>query len=88
MAKPILTVGLPSGTFKETINSTSDRLNCPKKGLSKEYHILCYAQTNGEEIKFEVFYEKDFTEVQYEELKQIIINNISKKEDEQTTNQN
>ncbi|WP_374440586.1 hypothetical protein [Epilithonimonas sp.] len=39
-----------------------------------DYHVFVvpFDSKNEDAVKFEVFYEKDFTEIQYEELKKII----------------
>ncbi len=66
-AKPILTIGLPDSMNRERSSEISENL---QKKLS-DYHVLVYP-TKEEEIKFQTFYDKDFTEVNLEELKQLI----------------
>ena len=39
--------------------------------LSDEYHVLC-VKGRGDDFTMQVFYEKDFDQVKYEELKAII----------------
>jgi len=68
MIKPIFTIGIPNATQKDLINiqrNTTKQL--------EGYHVLVYSYySDDEEIKFECFYEKDFNEVKFEELKEII----------------
>ena len=41
----------------------------------EQYYLLVY-QTNGSEIDFKCFFEKDFNEVKFEELKEIVRNAV------------
>jgi len=68
MAKPIFLVGLPTrGIDEGDIDYIHSKLN---RELY-DYHFLIYPYY-GKNIKFECFYEKDFNEIKYEELKKII----------------
>ena len=66
-AKPIFIIGLPNELpeegYTEFEKHISEKLN--------DYHVLIFTHS-GDEIKFECFYEKDFNKVKYEELKEII----------------
>lgn len=46
--------------------------------LMPDYHVLCTYVDNLEALfDVQVFHEKDFTEIQYEELKKLIENSIN-----------
>ena len=64
--KPILTIGIPEASFEIV-----QRLQKQIKRQMKDYHVLVYA-SNGDEPKFQVFYEKDFNKVKFNELKEIV----------------
>lgn len=65
IVKPIVLVRMQSsydlGFLKETREMLKNRLI--------DYNILLIRQNNIDRIEFEVFYEKDFNKVKYEELK-------------------
>lgn len=74
--KPIFTIGLTSRTSLLEVRETQTLV---ESRMKDDYHVLTYIQPNSEEVKFEVFYEKDFNEVKYEELKEIVrkkLNNV------------
>lgn len=79
--KPILVIRFPSFVLREEV----DKLKGNKKiqQMDKEYHILTVNSPEVNDIQFEVFYEKDFNEVKYEELKEIIRNSIKENKNEQ-----
>lgn len=71
MSKPIFIIKLPSSASANDL----DHLQSLSDVKFKDYHtIVC--TSNVESIEFEVFYEKDFNEVKYEELKQIVLNTV------------
>ena len=68
MSRPIFTVGLPLNDFdQERLKETAPLI----KDAAPDYNVLVYTH-GGNEFKFDVYYEKDFNEVKYEELKEII----------------
>lgn len=71
MAKPILVI-----TIHESNQSASTIRKIVRKAVDNEYHVIIVSVDQEQEPKFEVFYEKDFNEVKYEELKSIIINKL------------
>lgn len=71
MTKPIFLVGLPMKTDYEYVHEAQVELDRKLDG----YYSLIY-RTNQDEIKFQCFYEKDFDEVKFEELKQIVKENL------------
>ena len=85
MVKPIFIIGWPEVDPNDAgwlaakeINQTSfDELLKATKHLQDEYYLLVYTKMGGEPI-FHAFYEKDFDEVKYEELKGIV-ENLGKK---------
>ena len=68
MAKPIVLVSLNRHAnvqhVQEVSNMISEKLT--------DYHVIVTLTRFLEETKFEVFYEKDFTDIKYQELKSII----------------
>ena len=67
MTKPIFTVGLPNQATQEILKDVQSNLD----GQFNDYHVLVYSHF-GEDVKFDCFYEKDFNQVKYEELKAIV----------------
>ena len=68
MTKPIFLVGLPLGT-------SIDKNRKAQKNLEQkldQYYVV-FHQTNKNETEFKCFFEKDFDDVKFEELKQIVI---------------
>jgi hypothetical protein len=67
MAKPIFTVSIHNSATQEDVQRVEEML------INKlpDYHVLIYLSPSEEPI-FKTFYDKDFTEVNYEELKEII----------------
>lgn len=78
MAKPIVVIHTPihfSGSFtKSQEMAAKDRdhlsVNYP------DYYWFIFPDPKVQIPQFQVFYEKDFTEIQYEELKQLITDAI------------
>jgi len=80
--KPICVVYLPetiSGDGKKVgwgdCREMSNQLDRGKP----DYHWFVLIDPNAERVEFKVFYPKDFTEIQYEELKAIIESAVNKK---------
>lgn len=71
MTKPIFLVGVPRNMDYEQVLKAQVELERQLDG----YYSLVF-QTNQDEIKFQCFYEKDFDEVKFEELKQIVKENL------------
>ena len=67
MTKPIFLVGLPQMTSIEQVEGVQKNL----ERKLEQYYPLVYL-TNGSEIDFKCFFEKDFDEVKFEELKEIV----------------
>tara|TARA_R110000868_G_scaffold277326_1_gene537110 strand:- start:324 stop:551 length:228 start_codon:yes stop_codon:yes gene_type:complete len=72
-AKPIFIIKLPTFTFDADTQVFTDSV---KEGL-KEYNVMVIESESFEEIGFECFYEKDFNEVKFEELKQMVKDMVS-----------
>lgn len=75
MIKPIFLVGIPM--LNET-NRKEDQRNVHylQKSLEQQfdqYYPLVYMQSGSSEISFKCFFEKDFDEIKFEELKQIVL---------------
>jgi len=67
-AKPIILIRIPNVSVKklQSINkSISD-------DIRKEYFVFVVNSTIVNDLSFEIFYEKDFNEVKYKELKQLL----------------
>jgi len=71
MAKPILTIGIPNIEHHKLRQEIEDNI----QRRFNDYHVLVYSTTK-DDIKFECFFEKDFNEVKYEELRQLILDQI------------
>ena len=67
MIKPIFLVGLPKGASIEQIEQSQKSLESKLDG----YYALVYS-TNETEIQFKCFFEKDFDNIKFDELKQIV----------------
>jgi hypothetical protein len=88
MAKPICVIyyfptALASGSGREP---DIYKVNEMFREMFPDYHVLAIpsnqsADGSCEDIRLQVFHEKDFTEIQYEELKKLITESIN-----QTTN--
>lgn len=72
MAKPIFLIGVPKTTAIKNIENFQKSL---EKKL-EDYYTLVYLTTESE-IQFKCFYEKDFDDVKFEELKQIVKENFN-----------
>lgn len=71
MAKPIFLVGYPH-EIAQSIEI--DQMKLEHK--MPDYYPLAYIH-NKKDMEFKVFYEKDFDEVKFEELKQIVKDAVS-----------
>lgn len=79
MAKPIVVVYMPENVSDRGLKSgwvlcgeLSEQWNKEKP----DYHWFVLLDYDTEKIYLQVFHEKDFTEIQYEELKQLIENQL------------
>jgi len=66
--KPIIAITIPHYMAQEGVDKISKSV---KETVKEEYHVFIITN-NSDEINFQVFYEKDFNEVKYKELKTII----------------
>ncbi len=73
--KPIFTVGLPKCANLSDIETLNNKIS----EKMNDYHVLIYV-SNSDGYIFEVFYEKDFNQVKFDELKKIIKNSLNKNE--------
>jgi len=73
MAKPICLVYFNS-EYITNINIKGLDLTKGLQNYLEDYYVLCVPKDNGdvESIDLKVFHEKDFTEIQYKELKELI----------------
>lgn len=71
MTKPIFLVGIPNPENIELIACIQESL----EEKLEQYYPLVYT-TKGSEIEFKCFFEKDFDEVKFEELKEIVRNAV------------
>lgn len=70
-AKPIFLIALPYQMVSEL-----DNVQKGLEGKMPDYYILIYPHAK-DEVEFQCFYEKDFNEVKYEEMKQLVIDKLS-----------
>lgn len=73
--KPIFFVGLPNTTNLADLSRICNDL---EKSMT-DYHVMVFKQHHSCEIEFNVFYEKDFNHVRYEELKAIVEEQVKSK---------
>lgn len=93
MAKPIVVIYLPDNfnignqqqnapmLLMEALNGNFGEANSNKITYNdywKEYYWFCFTDYKIETPRFEVFYDKDFTETNFEELKQTVLDAIEK----------
>lgn len=91
MAKPICVIYFPytfvgGGTKTEWIYEYMRFLNGDvdkndryvNSDQFKDYHWFCFYKSDIDEPEFKVFHEKDFTEIQFEELKKLVIESLDK----------
>ena len=71
MAKPIFLVGLPMDFETNIVQNIQQML----EDKIQDYHPLVYIKKDGDEIDFKALYEKDFDEVKFEELKELVRSN-------------
>jgi hypothetical protein len=72
--KPIFTVGIP---FQNPEYSKDIAKNLGKK--MKDYHILVYSlQDKDADVTFNAFYEKPITDIEFEELKLLVLKELKK----------
>ena len=82
MAKPICVVRL-SNEISSGNKPYEDIIDDTREELEKrmvDYHVFVIPSFDMEDIvNFEVFYEKDFTPIQYEELRKLITDSLKEK---------
>jgi hypothetical protein len=71
MSKPIFTLGLPGLITHEELDRTRYEL---ERKLD-DYHVLVYSH-NGEDLIFQCFNDANYTEINHEELRQLIQDQI------------
>ena len=71
MAKPIFVVGIPN-KFYQLDSEIIEKIQTNLDKRFNDYHVLVYSQYITDDLKFDCFYEKDFNEVKYKELKKIV----------------
>ena len=79
-AKPICVIYLPEvvNVGGRSINwSDCNDVQSDFSETKPDYHWFVLIDSDARRIEFKVFYEKDFTEIQYEELKTLIENKLS-----------
>jgi hypothetical protein len=74
MVKPIFIVGA-SFPDMESYDTAHEYI---RQALGEDYYCILYPH-NHDTPHFQVFYEKDFNEVKYEELKQLVSDLITNK---------
>ena len=73
MAKPIFLVELPISTNEEEVIGIQSML----ESKMTDYYCIVYISRSSYDIDFKVFYEKDFDEIKYEELKEMVRSNLN-----------
>lgn len=70
MPKPIVVVYVPKWMSAHAIAEFQSQLN--KAGFMNEYWLFVLHDMTSDTPRFEVFYEKDFNPIKYNELKALI----------------
>ncbi len=84
MTKPICLIRVPDNMYQGkngSVSSVWELIDAFNELFEHQYFVLCVpAKTITEQgdFKMEVFYEKNFTEIQYSELKEKINNYLNK----------
>ena len=68
MAKPILTIGLPFGWSASELREAQERF----KTAMPDYYVIFYDVLKSVP-QFNVFYDKDFVEINYDELRDMLL---------------
>jgi predicted DNA-binding protein YlxM (UPF0122 family) len=81
MAKPIFIVEIPEedvqpAKFGEE-NAFSKLAESLQETFKDEYYVLVVTTKTKADVDFRVFYEKDFNDVKFEELKEVVRQSIS-----------
>jgi hypothetical protein len=82
MAKPICVIKIDSNTDLGNGKNISSEYGSVSKAMSDalpDYHVIVVPtqyEYDPEPIKLQVFHEKDFTEIEYQELKQLITDSL------------
>jgi len=71
MAKPIFLVGVPVDFHPQTLQNIQQML----EDKIQDYHTIVYTKKDGDEIDFKALYEKDFDEIKFEQLKELVRSN-------------
>lgn len=82
MAKPIVLIEWPQSDINcayEDGTNIADRIMAQTKHLASDYFVLLIGMDVIKKPSLKVFFEKDFNEVKYEELKAIISEAANKK---------
>jgi len=87
MPKPICIIYLPTDFNLPGISSPTHlayalngwEYKTEQRPEIKEYLWFCFTKEGITAPEFQVFHEKDFTEIQYNELKELIINELKNK---------
>jgi len=79
MAKPIFTIGFPSDAAKNQLAGAQEGLS---KKLGEDYHVIVYATSKTQDIKFDLFNIIDVDDTDIEELKKTVLDSLKKIDDE------
>jgi len=74
--KPIVLLKFPSTTSLDELMASIERV---KETVGEDYYVMA-CESGDDYNNMEVFYEKDFTDVKYEELKKIFEDSFKNKE--------
>lgn len=74
MSKPIVVIKMPQYASNNDINSLAEQFRLGT--IQQDYHIIMFG-TKLNDIDVQVYYEKDFNKVKFEELKDIIEKSVN-----------
>lgn len=89
MAKPICVIYFPDNFYDERdrswiydymwfLNGEKSKGRKTPSQYFTQYYWFCFHKEGITEPEFKVFHEKDFTEIQFEELKKMVLDAIKK----------
>lgn len=75
MSKPIFIVKIPQETYEDHRDHVSEIINGLERKLD-DYHVLVMWDNRTDEIRFECFNSNDIGDIEFAELKEMILESI------------
>lgn len=87
MAKPILVVGLPVNHIQNSLEIDMYCSNVLSHIKMEDYYTIVYPSRTIEEPKFQVFYEKDMIDIEFDQLQKIVTNKMKEYAEDNKNNE-